>query len=222
MRKDITVIAEPRPSRGKNEANRLRARGLNPAVLYGSGSDPVAVAINPREVVKILQSSTGHNTIFNLTVQGGETSPVMITDWQRDPLKGSLLHVDFQRIDLSKPIRVKVPVHTVGEPRGVKVQGGQLDVVNREVEIECLPDSIPEFFERNIADLMIGQGVRASDLPLGEGMRLVSDPNLVLSHVVATRNSDLAAGAEAGAAEPEVMKKGKTDKEGDDKDKPKK
>jgi large subunit ribosomal protein L25 len=214
MRKDITVAAEPRAVRGKNEMNRLRAKGMSPAVVYGTGADPVAVSVNPRDLMKILHSPTGHNTIFNLAVNGGETSPVMIVDWQMEPVKDFLLHSDFKRIDLTKRIAVKVPVHTHGDPVGVKIQGGQHEIINREIEIECLPDDIPEFFQESIAELNIGQALRARDVKLGEGMVLLSDPQLVVSHVVSTRTSDVAAAAADGAgdgkSEPEVLKaKGK-------------
>jgi len=216
MRKDITVAAELRTQRGKNEMNRLRAAGKSPAVVYGTGADPVAVSVNPRDITKILYSTTGHNTIFTLAVQGGETSPVMIADWLVDPVKEHLLHNDFKRIDLTKRIAVKVPVHPVGEPRGVKIQGGQHEIINREIEIECLPDDIPEFFESNVTEMQIGQSLRASGIALKEGMTLLSDPQMVISHVVATRTSETAAAeGEAGKAEPEVVKaKGKKDEEG--------
>src|SRR5579871_5265107 len=154
MRKDITVEAQPRDSRGKNEARRLRASGAVPAVVYGSGGEAVAVAVSPKDLTKILNSKTGHNTIFNLSVKGGETTPVMIVDWQNDPIKETLLHLDLKRIDLSKRIRVKVPVHTLGEPKGVKLQGGLHEVITREIEIECLPDDIPEHFTVEVGELM--------------------------------------------------------------------
>src|ERR1700742_1583207 len=128
MRKEITVTAEPRETRGKNEARRLRVKGFSPAVLYGSEREALAISVNPKDVNKILHSNTGYNTIFNLSVQGGEDTPVMIVDWQSDPVKENLLHVDLKRIDLTKRIAVKVRVHTVGEPKGVKLQGGLLEV----------------------------------------------------------------------------------------------
>lgn len=215
MRKDITITAEPRETRGKNEARRLRVKGLSPAVVYGAGSDPVAVSISPKEVNKILQSSTGHNTIFNLDVQG-TVAPVMLVDWQNDPIKGRLLHVDLKRIDLSKRITVKVPIHTAGEPKGVKIQGGLHELITREIEIECLPDDIPEEFSVDVSELMIGQNIRAADIPLTGSMKLVSAPDSVISHVVALR-AETTTAAEPGAAavaEPEVIKKGKKEEEG--------
>ena len=224
MRKDITVAAEVRASRGKNEARRTRREGFIPAVVYGAFKDPVSISVNPREIVKIVRSKSGYNTIFNLAVSGGETSPVMVVDSQVDPIKGNLLHADLKRIDLSKRIKVAVPVHTTGEPTGVKVQGGLLEVVTRSVEIECLPDEIPEDFTVSVADLMIGQSRRASNVALSGSMKLVSPADQVIAHVVALRAEAEAApaaaegapaeGAAPAAAEPEVIKKGKKEEEG--------
>src|SRR5580700_4566688 len=168
MRKDITIEAEPRESRGKNEARRLRAKGSAPAVLYGSGGAAVAVSVSPKDLNRILHSKTGHNTIFNLAVKDGETAPVMIVDWQRDPIKENLLHIDLKRIDLTKRIRVKIPVHHVGEPKGVKLQGGLHELITREIEIECLPDDIPEHYVIDVSELMIGDAIRAGDVKLGD------------------------------------------------------
>ncbi len=223
MRKDITIAAEPRPARGKNEARRLRAQMRIPAVVYGAGKESVAVSVSPKEIEKILHSSSGVNTIFNLDIQGVETTPVMVVDWQHDPVKSNLLHIDMKRIDLSKRLHVKVPVHTTGDPRGVKEQGGLYEVVSREVEIECLPDEIPEHFTMDVSELRIGQSLRAGDIPLGGSIKLLSPADLVISHVVATRGSaeeTAEAGAgEAAAAEPEVVKKGKKEEEGAEKKK---
>jgi large subunit ribosomal protein L25 len=223
VRKDITVFAEVRASRGKNEARRMRSAGNIPAVVYGAFQDPVAIAVNPREILKIVRGSTGYNTIFNLSIEGVENTPVMVVDSQVDPLKGHLLHADFKRIDLTKRIRIAVPVHTEGEPAGVKVQGGLLEVITRAVEIECLPDEIPESFTLNVSELMIGQSVRASNIALSGSMKLVSAAESVVAHCVAMRAEEVApAAAEAvavpeaaapGAAEPEVIKKGKKEEE---------
>jgi large subunit ribosomal protein L25 len=222
MRKDITVVAEPRPARGKNEARRLRVRGQIPAVLYGAGGGPVAVSVDPKEITKILHSNTGHNTIFNLDVKGAENSPVMIVDWQEDPVKSTLLHVDFKRIDLSRKLTVKVPVQLAGEARGVKQQGGLLEAVAREIEIRCLPDDIPEHLTADVTPLLIGQTLRASQVPLPEGVELMAAPDTVIAHVVALRTSAVTEGEEApaaAAAEPEVIKKGKKEEEGGEKEK---
>jgi large subunit ribosomal protein L25 len=217
MRKDITVAAEKRDTRGKNEARRLRVTDRIPAIVYGTGKDPVAVSVNPKELNRILHSSTGHNTIFNVDIQGMETSPVMIVDWQNDPIKGTLLHADLKRIDLGKRLKVKVPVRTHGDPKGVKVEGGLFEVVTREIEIECLPDEIPEHFDISVVELMIGENKRASEVALSGSMKLVSSPDTVLAHVVAMRGAVETAPEEAtpaAPAEPEVIKKGKKEEEG--------
>jgi large subunit ribosomal protein L25 len=219
MRKDITIAAEPRSSRGKNEARRLRAAGMAPAVLYGAGGESVAVAVTPKELNKILASKAGRNTIFDLAVKDGETTPVMIVDWQRDPVKENLLHIDLKRIDLTKRIRVRIPVHHVGEPKGVKLQGGLHELITRDIEIECLPDDIPEHYVIDVTELMIGNSIRAGDIPLADGVKLVSPADAVISHVIALKaEEEPAAAAAEGAApaatsEPEVIKKGKKDEE---------
>ena len=212
MRRDITITAELRDSRGKNEARRLRARGMAPAVVYGPGNDPVAVAVSPKEVHSILRSSSGHNTIFNITLAGAQ-QPVMIIDWQHDPIKGRLLHIDMKRIDPNKRMIAKVPVHTTGEPTGVKIQGGLYEIITREIEIECLPDDIPEGFTLDVTELKVGQNLRASDVPLAGSMRLVTAPDTVISHVIAVR-ATAAEETAAAAAEPEVIKKGKKEEAG--------
>jgi large subunit ribosomal protein L25 len=218
MRKDITVAAEPRSTRGKNEARRLRARQSSPAILYGAGKDPVAVAVNPKDLNRILHSASGHNTIFNLDVQGVENSPVMIVDWLNDPIKGNLLHVDLKRIDLAKRLVVKVAMHVTGEPKGVKQQGGLLELVAREIELDCLPDDIPEHLTVDVTELMMGQSIRAGDVALSGSMKLVSPPDAVVAHVVALRAEVVETpaaevAAPAAAAEPEVIKKGKKEEE---------
>jgi len=219
MANEITIAAEPRSTRGKNEARRLRAAGSAPAVVYGTGKDAVAVAVNPKEMVRILRSKTGHNTIFHLAIKDGENTPVMIVDWQRDPVKDTILHIDMKRIDLTVRLVVKVPVHTVGEPEGVKLQGGLHEVITREIEVECLPNEIPDELTIDVSKLTMGQAVRASDVPLPGSVRLVSPPEAVISHIVAMKAEEVAApvpGAEvapAAVAEPEVIKKGKKEED---------
>ena len=222
MANTITVAAEPRSTRGKNEARRLRAAGSAPAVIYGTGKETVAVAVNPKEVGRILHSKSGHNTIFNLAVKGGETTPVMIVDWQTDPIKDTLLHIDMKRIDLTQRLVVKVPVHTTGDPEGVKIQGGLHEIVSREIEVECLPNEIPQALTVDVSKLLIGQSVRAGEVPLPGSVRLVSHADAVISHVVTMKAEEVAApapGAEGAApaapAEPEVIKKGKKEEEGE-------
>ena len=220
MRKNIVVAAEPRQTRGKNEARRLRVRGMAPAVVYGSGQPALVVSVDPKAVMRILHGGTGHNTIFDVAVKDGETTPAMIVDWQLDPVKGNLLHLDLKRIDLTKRLRVSVPVHTTGEAVGVKQQGGLLELVVREIEIECLPDDIPENFTVDVSQLMMNQAIRASDVALSASMKLVSLADAVIAHVVALRAEaeTTAAPAEgeaaATAAEPEVIEKGKKEEEG--------
>ena len=228
MKREITVAAEVRTSRGKNEAHRTRRAGQIPAVVYGAYQEPVSVAVNPREISKIIRSATGYNTIFDLQIAGGETTPVMVVDQQVDPIRGTLLHADFKRIDLTKRIRISVPVTTTGEAKGVKVQGGLLEVITRAIEIECLPDEIPEKFVVDVTELMIGQAKRASDVALSGSMKLVSSADTVIAHSVALRAEEVAApvegavatpeaGAEAAAAEPEVIKKGKKEEAAEEK-----
>jgi large subunit ribosomal protein L25 len=178
------------------------------------------VAVDPKEVNRILRSKSGPNTIFDVSVRDGETTPAMIVDWQHDPVKSTLLHVDLKRIDLTQRIRVNVPVHTTGEPQGVKLQGGLHEMITREIEIECLPDEIPEHFTVEVSELMIGQSIRAGDIVLSGSMKLVSPPESVISHVVVLKAEEEPAAAAVVegaappvAAEPEVIKKGKKEEE---------
>ena len=230
MKTDIVVAAEVRTSRGKNEARRTRRAGRIPAVVYGAFQDPVSVSVSPRDILKVIHSRTGYNTIFNLSIQDGETTPVMVVDKQVDPVKGNLLHADMKRIDLTKRIRITVPVHTTGEPKGVKVQGGLLEIVTRSIELECLPDEIPEGFTVDVGELMIGQNKRAGDVGLSGSMKLLSPSETVIAHVVTLRveaepvveaapTPEAAAGTPA--AEPEVIKKGKKEEEAEEKGKKK-
>jgi large subunit ribosomal protein L25 len=229
VRKDITVQAGVRSTRGKNEARRTRMAGQIPAIVYGSQQDPVSIAVDPRAISRIVRGSTGANTIFNLAIEGGETTPVMVVDKQVDPIKGNLLHADFLRIDLTRRLRVAVPVLTVGDPKGIKLQGGLFEVITRSVEIECLPDEIPESFSIDVTELMIGQAKRANDIALSGSMRLVSAGDTVIAHVVTLRAEEEATPAEGAAApeaaagaEPEELKKGKKEEEAPAEDKGKK
>ena len=214
----ITVEAKPRDDRGKNAARRLRRQGQVPAVLYGGDGKSLTLAVNAKQLAAILRSQSGHNTIFKVKLASGDQS-AMLKDWQVDPLLGSLLHVDLLRVAMDVRMRVMVPVHTFGEPQGVKLQGGIFEMVTREVEIECLPSDIPGEIRVDISELMIGRQLRAGDLPLEAAkIKLVSDPNRVVAHVVALRAEEEkpaeAAAAEAAApAEPEVIKKGKKEAE---------
>ena len=217
MRTDTVVAAEIRESRGKNEARRTRMRGMVPGVVYGAFQDPVSIAVNPKHILHILRSKTGHNTIFNVDIQGGENTPVMVVDEQYDPVKSHLLHVDLKRIDLSKRIKVTVPVVTEGDAKGIKLQGGLLEIVTRSIDIECVPDEIPQNFVVDVSDLMIGQSKRAGDIAMPGSMKLQSPQDAVIAHVVSIRAVEEPVVAEPAApvagAEPEVVKKGKKEEE---------
>jgi large subunit ribosomal protein L25 len=215
-----TLEAVKRDTRGKNEARRLRAAGRIPAVLYGGSGETIALSVTPKELSRILHSDTGENTIIELQVQGGETTRVLVKDYLLNPIDHAMLHADFYRVSLDKPITVTVSIVIKGEPKGVKLQGGVLDLPHREVEIESLPLEIPESLEVDVSELMIGQGVHLRDLAANAKWKPISDPDTLLVHVVPPRAeepspAEAAATATPGAAaaEPEVIKKGKTDKE---------
>jgi large subunit ribosomal protein L25 len=217
---EATLKAERRATRGKNEARRLRASGRIPAVVYGGAGETTAVAVDPRALSRILHSESGVNTLINLEIDGGAPSRVIVKEYQLDPVKGGLLHADFYRLAMDRPIRVTVPVEVRGEARGVKQQGGVLDLPHREVEIECLPAEIPESIVVDVSELLIGQAIRLKDLALEAKWTAVSDPETMLAHVVASRAAaevaaEAAPAAPAGTAEPEVIKKGKAEKEGE-------
>ena len=209
MRLDTIVTAQPRASRGKNEARRTRRSGLIPAVVYGAFKDPVAVSVSPKDIGKIIHSKTGHNSIFDVDIEGVERTPVIVADEQYDPIKGHLLHIDLRRIDLARKLRVAVPVHVTGESKGVKQQGGVLDVVTRTIEIECIPDDISNQFDVDVTELMIGGVIRVSELALKSGVRVLTAGEAVIAHVVGIKEEAAAEVAAPAAAEPEVAKKGK-------------
>jgi large subunit ribosomal protein L25 len=217
----IVVESAPRAERGKNEARRLRQTGKVPAVLYGGKGGPITLSVNAKQVGAILRSESGHNTLFQVALDGKE-EPAILKDWLVDPITGKLLHVDLMRVAMNVRMKVKVPVHTFGEPAGVKVQGGVFEVVTREVEIECLPTDIPTEFRMDVSELMLGKQLRASDLPIDTAkMKLLTEPERVLVHVVALKVEEEkpaeAVAAEAAApAEPEVIKKGKKEVEGEE------
>jgi large subunit ribosomal protein L25 len=214
LRLETVVEAQPRAARGKNEARRTRRQGLIPAIVYGAFKDSQSVSINPKDILKIIRSRTGHNSIFDLNIDGIERTPVIVADEQYDPIKGSLLHIDLKRIDLSRKLRVSVPVHVTGEAKGVKQQGGVLDVVTRAVEIECVPDDIPDQFSVDVTELTLGTNIRVSDLVAKEGVRVLTPPEAVIAHVVGIKEEAAPAEAVAAApAEPEVVKKGKKEEE---------
>src|SRR6202045_3072894 len=209
------IEGQVREGRGKGPARRTRLTGMVPAILYGGKKDSLSISVNAKQVARILRSETGHNTIFTVQVAAGAAEKAMVKDWQVDPVSGSLLHVDLVRIAMNVRMRVKVPVHTFGEPQGVKMQGGIFEMVTREVEVECLPSDIPEEFKVDVTELLIGKQLRAGDLPLDpKKVKLLTDPQRVLAHVVILKKEEepapeAAVAAETAPAEPEVIKKGK-------------
>jgi len=204
-------------SRGKNEARRLRVSGRIPAVIYGAKKETVAVSVDPKEIARILLSETGHNTIFDLKL-GDESTKAMIVDWQTEPIKGKLIHIDMKRIAMDQKLRVKVPILLTGTPEGVKSQGGILEQVLREVELECLPSNIPNRIDADVTALVFGQVLRVSDLGRSSDMKFLTDENQTVAHITAVKEEvaptpEAAAEAAAAPAEPEVIKKGKQETE---------
>lgn len=227
---DAVLEAVKRNTRGKNEARRLRAAGRIPAVLYGAqkaGDQPApeAVAVDPKPFLRILHSASGFNTLITLKVQGGTDARVLVKNVQLDPITHHPLHADFYRVNMDRKITVTVPVVLRGESRGVKQDGGILDFVHREIEVEVLPANIPDSIEVDVTNLGIGDAVHVRDLASSAAWTPVSDADMMIVHVVtikvveeapAAAAADGAAAAAAPAAagsEPEVIKKGKTDKD---------
>src|SRR5271165_4265154 len=219
-----TVLeALPRVAGTKNDARRVRREGKVPAVVYGAGKDAVPVSLDPRQVSRILHSQTGYNTIFDLALDGGERTKAMIVDWQYEPIKGALLHIDLKRIAMDKTLTVNVPVVLKGEAAGVKQQGGIMEQILREVEVECLPGDIPSAIEADVSELVFGKVLRVADLTHDEKkIHFITDTNQPVAHIttvkeeVAPAADAVAAEAAAGPAEPEVIKKGKQDVEGEE------
>jgi large subunit ribosomal protein L25 len=210
--------AQTRKPGTKNEARRVRRDGKIPAVVYGAAKDSLPISVDPRVVTRILNSETGHNTIFDLALNG-ENTKAMIVDWQYEPIKGRLLHIDLKRIALDQVLRVSVPIFLKGEAAGVKQEGGILEQMLREVEIECLPADIPSHIDVDVSHLTFGKVLRVSDLPQSEKLEFLTDSNQPVAHVTSVKEEVVvtpeAAAAEAGAApvEPEVIKKGKQETE---------
>lgn len=216
---EAVLEAIKRDTRGKNEARRVRAAGKIPAVVYGDKSEAAVISVDPKILLRILHSESGVNTLISLKFEGEGDTRVLVRDYQVDPVTQRPLHVDFYRIAMDKMLRVTVPILLKGEPKGVKAQGGVLDFVNRDIEVECLPADIPEHIDIDVADLLINQGIRVRDLPENAKWKAVTDADAMIVHVVtpkveAVEEPAAAAAATAGAAaEPEVIKKGKKDEE---------
>jgi large subunit ribosomal protein L25 len=216
---DATLQAEKRDGRGKNEARRLRASGRIPAVVYGAEKGvAIPIAVDPKMLLRILHSESGVNTLIGLNVDGGDTR-VLVKQYQIDPIHHKLLHADFYQVAMDKMLRVTVQLVMVGEAPGVKLQGGIVDFVNREIEIECLPGDIPEHIDVDISELMLNQGIRLRDIHTeGAKWRPLTDTDTMIVHVVSVKAEEptaAEAAAVAAPAEPEVAKKGKTDKDDD-------
>ena len=218
--KSIQVSAEVRSSYGKNAARQLRMRGRIPAVLYGQQEAALSLTVDPKDLLTILHSAAGHNTILSLDVKDQGKSSVILKEWQFDPIKETLLHADFLRIAMDTTLQVSVPVLPVGVAKGVKDQGGIFEFVLRQLEVECLPADIPEHITADISELEIGSNLRVADLRVDSKLKVLSDLDLVVAHVVAPKE-EAALGAEESAApgleeeeEPEVMRKGKGEEEG--------
>ena len=222
--KTIDLEVERRSTRGKNEARRERAGGRIPAVVYGAGKPNVPISVDRKSLSDAFRMGAGENAIFLLKLSGSDQSRhAMIRDLQKDPLSRKALHIDFVRVLMDAKIRVSVPIEPVGIARGVKQEGGILDFVTRQVEIECLPGNIPAHLSVDVSELEIGDVLRVSQIPPIEDVEIVDDPEKVLVHVVhPTQEAEPAVAAEAApeAAEPEVLKKGKAlEPEGEEKEK---
>lgn len=216
MAQTLSIEASLREDRGKNAARRLRRAGRVPAVIYGGQGPVLSITLDPRQITPVLHSEAGHTAVLNMEIPGKESARVMLRDWQTEPVRGGLLHVDFVRITKDTRVKVKVPVHVTGEPKGVKLQGGIFEFVLREVEVECLPDDIPAHLTVDVTELTIGQNIRVSHLPVGANVEVLTDPDRVVAHVVALKAEEEkpAETAEVAAAEPELIRKGKAEEEG--------
>lgn len=218
---EIVVSAQARTERGKNAARRLRVKGLIPGVVYGGKSDNVAIAVDPKILMKVLRSESGRNSILMLEIPDAGSTSAILKSWQVDPVREHFLHADFFRIAMDVVIRVTVPVATKGEAIGVKTQGGILELVLRQIEVECLPGDIPERIELDVAELEINQALRVSDLPVSDKVKILQDPDQVVVHIISVKEEVAAVSAVAAAeseaatpSEPEVAKKGKKEEEG--------
>ena|SRR5438093_3734535 len=219
---EIVVSARGRDDRGKNAARRLRRQGLVPAIVYGGKGHTVAVAVDPKALQKVLRSEAGRNAILKLDIAGAGATNAILKSWQVDPIKDSFLHADFYRIAMDVAIRVTVPIHVLGEARGVKVEAGILELIMREIAVECLPGDIPEHIDIDVTDLGLNAALRVSDLPVSAKVKILADADQVVVHVVSVKEEAapapgaavVAEGEAAAPAEPEVLKKGKKEEEG--------
>jgi large subunit ribosomal protein L25 len=219
---EIVVNAKTRTDRGKNAARRLRRDGFVPGVVYGGKKDNIAVAVDPKALQKVLRSEAGRNSILRLDIANEGATNAILKSWQVDPIRESFLHADFYRIAMDVAIRVTVPIHVIGEARGVKVDGGILELIMREIEVECLPGDIPGGIDVDVSDLAINGALRVSDVAAPAKVKILEDADQVVVHVVSVKEEAAAAPgaaapvegeAAAAPAEPEVLKKGKKEEE---------
>jgi len=213
----IVIEAQVRIPGGKNVNRRLRNSGKIPAVIYGPGKQPIAVSVNPNEVKAILHSEAGHNTIFTVSVDGSTQNNAMVKDYQLDPVQGNMIHTDFLEIAMDRLLVLTVDIEVVGEPEGVKLDGGIMDIVTRSIEVECLPADIPESIKVEVSHLKINDYIRVKNIQADPKVRILSDPEVVLVTIVPPLKEEVpveAAAAAATTAEPEVLKKGKVAEEG--------
>jgi large subunit ribosomal protein L25 len=219
-RKEITIRAELRQGRGKNDSRRLRARGFVPVTLYGGEGNAVSAAAPLSELAAILRSDTGHNTIFTLDVDGVGASEVLFLDRQIDPVRGRLVHADLRRLVKGQKVEVTVPLHLTGEPVGVREGGGVLEQIVRQLDIRCAPRDIPDAIDADVSNLGVHDVLHVSDIPLTEGIEILSAPETVIATVGVVREEpvEVVAPVEgegaAAPAEPEVIAKGKKEEEG--------
>jgi large subunit ribosomal protein L25 len=229
---EAVLEATARDSFGKNEARRTRRGGKVPAVVYGGSTDgpptATAIAVEPKALLKILHSESGANTLISLKLAGAGDTKVLVKHFQLDPLTHEVLHADFYRVAMDRVIQVTIPVIVKGEPKGVKQQGGVLELIRREIEIECLPGDIPENVEVDASELMLNQGIRVRDIATSPKWKALSDADMMLVHVIMPKAEEAAAPAEgatvaaAAPAEPEVIKKGKKEEAEEEKEDKKK
>ncbi|PYS21453.1 MAG: 50S ribosomal protein L25 [Acidobacteria bacterium] len=216
-KKDITVRATRREGRGKNDARRARREGQVPVTIYGGGTEAVAALVPLRELAAILRSDTGRNTIFTVDVDGVEATEVMFADRQIDPVKSRLVHADFKRLVKGEKIEATVPLRLLGEPIGVREQAGVLEQIIREIEIRCEPRDIPEHLDVDVTNLGVHDVLHVSDIPISEGVEILTDADTVIATVGVVKEEPVAAAPIEGEApaEPEVIGKGKKEEEGE-------
>ncbi len=226
---EAILEATSRDTFGKNEARRTRRDGKVPGILYGGdGGRATPIAVSPRALLKILHSESGLNTLISLKLAGAGDARVLVKDFQLDPVTHQMLHADFYRVAMDKVLQVTIPVTVHGEPKGVKQQGGVLEFIRREIEIECLPGDIPEHIEIDVSELMLHQGVRVRDVPIDPRWKPLTEADAMLVHIIlpkaeeAPAAAEVAAAATATPAEPEVLKKGKKEEEEEKKEDKKK